>query len=804
MPDESDMDLVREYARHNSEPAFAELVQRHIALVYSVALRFTRNPPDAEDMVQAVFVILARKAAELVAGTILTGWLYETTRLTALQWLRNQGRRRHHEQEAHMQSTLDNPNADAVWRQVEPLLEQAMSRLNRKDRTLLALRFYENRTGAETAAILGIGEWAARKRAERALEKLRSYFSERGVNSTTKAIAETISANSIQTAPAVLAKTVTAVVLAKGAVASTSTLTLIKGALKIMAWTKARTAIVAGVAALLAVGTATIGIVEMGGGNNSTDAQVLEIVRTNAGNSGRGADLIAKIGPKALPALEKLVRWKKSRWSFFDAVENQTTRDSAVAIVSQLGPAAVRPLTSALCSALKDPNLTDGNTLNPAYGALLEWSVPGSSEAVAVLTNALADPSRGSSLPGDFANDDPAYSNLPDVVPRLIPSLKNPRVIYSVSHILASMGTNAASAIPALISACNNGYDVNPPALKLKALLGYIPRGKKNLVWSWRTVTPAMSKDEKMRNRCWALDAVGRIGIASPDVVTALQQALTDADDKVRFAALKSLYALQQRPQEPLADVLNGFPPCRGTDFGDIVNWVGHLGGAGRAALPWLRQLTDFNYVQSLPQGTNAPVGWNLAISTETLRESAIVAICEIDPSQIKPAQVNGAELLHGFEANWEATKRARSETNAAALLAILTPQLNSTNPADASLAAYIVLGIVPGNSQALQTLRRCTAEGSLDDRLIAAEWLWDETGDSTNLLKLAIAGLKSADGEELASQLAPQLLARLGDQARPAIPALKAALWRQGTFSRSAAGNALRKIAPEELPPIH
>jgi RNA polymerase sigma factor (sigma-70 family) len=251
MPDESDMDLAREYARHNSEPAFAELVHRHIALVYSVALRFTRNPPDAEDVAQAVFVILARKAAGLRTGSILTGWLYETTRLTALQWLRNQARRRHHEQEAHMQSTLDNPNADAVWRQVEPLLEQAMSRLNRKDRMLLALRFYENRTGAETAAILGIGEWAARKRAERALKRLRDYFAKSGVNSTTVAIAESISANSIQTAPAVLAKTVTAVALAKGAAASTSILTLIKGALKIMAWTKAKMITAAGVGLLL-------------------------------------------------------------------------------------------------------------------------------------------------------------------------------------------------------------------------------------------------------------------------------------------------------------------------------------------------------------------------------------------------------------------------------------------------------------------------------------------------------------------------------------------------------------------------
>ena len=73
MPDASDMALLRDYTRHHSEAAFAELVQRHINLVYSVALRFTRNPPDAEDVTQAVFVILARKAASLHERTVLTG-----------------------------------------------------------------------------------------------------------------------------------------------------------------------------------------------------------------------------------------------------------------------------------------------------------------------------------------------------------------------------------------------------------------------------------------------------------------------------------------------------------------------------------------------------------------------------------------------------------------------------------------------------------------------------------------------------------------------------------------------------------
>jgi uncharacterized protein (TIGR03435 family) len=108
---------------------------------------------------------------------------------------------------------------------------------------------------------LGANEDAAKKRVSRALEKLRAFFAKRGVSSTTAIIAGAISANSVQTAPVALAKSVTVIAVAKGATASGSTVTLIKGALKIMAWTKAKTVVVAGVAVLLATGT-TVVVVE--------------------------------------------------------------------------------------------------------------------------------------------------------------------------------------------------------------------------------------------------------------------------------------------------------------------------------------------------------------------------------------------------------------------------------------------------------------------------------------------------------------------------------------------------------------
>lgn len=251
-----DMELVREFTRDHSEAAFAELVRRHIPLVHSVARRCTGNDGDAQDVTQAVFIILARKTATLREKTLLAGWLYETTRFTAAKWLRTGARRRAREQEAYMQSTLDESGTSAAWPELAPHLETAMGKLKQRDRALLVLRFYENKSGAEAATLLGISENTAHKRVARALEKLRAIFARHGVTSTAN-IAEIISVNSIQAAPAALIKTTTAVALVNGATASTSTATLIQGALKLMAWTKVKTTIIAGTCLLLAAGTAT-------------------------------------------------------------------------------------------------------------------------------------------------------------------------------------------------------------------------------------------------------------------------------------------------------------------------------------------------------------------------------------------------------------------------------------------------------------------------------------------------------------------------------------------------------------------
>ncbi|HUA68782.1 MAG TPA: sigma-70 family RNA polymerase sigma factor, partial [Candidatus Saccharimonadales bacterium] len=265
----NDLTLLRDYARQNSEAAFASLVSRHVNLVYSVALRQARDAHLAEEVTQTVFIILARKAGSLGDKTILSGWLCRTARFAGSRALRGEWRRRQREQEAHMQKTMNSgsdgpsPTDDDTWRQLSPLLEGAMEKLGRRDHDALVLRFFENKNFAEVGAALGASEDAAKMRVGRALEKLRQFFLQRGVHSTTTAISEMILANSTVVAPAALAKTTIAVALAKGAAASTSTLTLIKGALKIMAGTKAKTVMVAGVGILFVAGITTVSLKEI-------------------------------------------------------------------------------------------------------------------------------------------------------------------------------------------------------------------------------------------------------------------------------------------------------------------------------------------------------------------------------------------------------------------------------------------------------------------------------------------------------------------------------------------------------------
>jgi RNA polymerase sigma factor (sigma-70 family) len=254
-----DSELLRRYAKTNSEDAFAELVQRHVNLVYSAALRQVGGDAHlARDVAQTVFIALARKARPLSRRATLTGWLYTSAHFAAAKIVRTENRRRDREEqfmrEPIHESSAGVPPAnmsDDDWEKIRPPLDDVMHELKASDREAILLRYFENRPFAGVGVRLGLNENAARMRVERALEKLRAIFAQRGIT-TVAALASVISANAVQVAPAGLATT-----LAAGSVAAAGTGTAFT-LLKFMTATHIKL----GIGALIVAGAATAMVVQ--------------------------------------------------------------------------------------------------------------------------------------------------------------------------------------------------------------------------------------------------------------------------------------------------------------------------------------------------------------------------------------------------------------------------------------------------------------------------------------------------------------------------------------------------------------
>jgi RNA polymerase sigma factor (sigma-70 family) len=254
-----DMALVQAYAAEQSEAAFATIVSRHVGLVHSAALRQLRDEYLAQDVTQAVFVLLARKAGSLSPETVLSGWLYRTTLFACADVRRREMRRQQREQEAFMEASIETSDTQTVWSKLAPILEENMARLRDRDRDALVLRFFENKSMKEIADTLGLEERAAQKRVQRALEKLRGSFARRGITFSAALISSAIAANSVHAAPA----SVNALaVAAAGRNATEFTNVIIRGALKAMVWAKVKFALSVGATALLIGAVTTLGLTQ--------------------------------------------------------------------------------------------------------------------------------------------------------------------------------------------------------------------------------------------------------------------------------------------------------------------------------------------------------------------------------------------------------------------------------------------------------------------------------------------------------------------------------------------------------------
>ena len=177
----------------------------------------------AQDVTQGVFVALARNARQLTERPVLSGWLHRTAQNLAANAVRSEVRRRRREQESVIMNELLSGTPEATWEDIAPQLDAALGALNEADRDALLLRYFERKSAQEMAGILGISDEAAQKRVNRAVERLRDYFSKRNVTIGTSTLAIVLSANAVQAAPAGLAATVTTASVLAGTALHTAT-----------------------------------------------------------------------------------------------------------------------------------------------------------------------------------------------------------------------------------------------------------------------------------------------------------------------------------------------------------------------------------------------------------------------------------------------------------------------------------------------------------------------------------------------------------------------------------------------------
>ena len=631
MTDLSDRELLAEFNRSQSGAAFAELVRRHLALVHSVALRHTDNPESAREITQAVFIILARKAASLGRGTVLGGWLHHTARLTAANFRRAEFRRVRREQEAFMQSTLTETSPENAWRELAPLLDEAVAHLGATDRAAVVLRYFKNQSLAEVGAALGASEDAAKKRVARALEKLRKFFAHRGVALSATAIAGAVSAHSVQAAPAGLGKTISVVAAAKGAAAGGSTLTLVKGALKIMAWTKMKTAVVVGASVLLAAGTTDLIVKSDFLAAREPSYQGRSLVEWLPDvDSGRPPDQRAKaaeairhMGAATLPFLlndlmfdPRLARHPVRYLKPDSRPGDERSRQACWAFdaLGPLGKPAIPELTRLLeQNAGYVPGALVGigrEALPQIFNALTNSSFFVRDNTAAALANAVY---AGKITPDDAEPALPvAINNLtyadtnqlflvntrfravdlinalalePDLsVPALAQELTDTNlwVAAESAQALGRFGTNGGAAVPALVKA------VASTNAELSCAAAWSLSQIDPHAYIQSALAPALaltnSQNSSIRLRLAA--SFGYLGSRGSPVVPALIWLLSDSNDVVRMVAAQSLGQIAGRPEEVLPALRRGLEDTSQVVRMESVNALGKFGSAAWASVP--------------------------------------------------------------------------------------------------------------------------------------------------------------------------------------------------------------------------
>jgi RNA polymerase sigma factor (sigma-70 family) len=192
-----DDELVNRYAHEQDEGAFTELVRRHGPMVLSVCRRVLRNAADADDVFQATFMVLARRAGSIRPAGSVGRWLHGVAFRTAKEALRRAARRRAKEGRVAPREETPEPAPPDV----RPILDAELARLPGPFAQVLILCDMEGRTRPEVAALLRVPEGTVASRLSRARELLAARLTRRGIALSAGAVATVVSADAGTAAP---------------------------------------------------------------------------------------------------------------------------------------------------------------------------------------------------------------------------------------------------------------------------------------------------------------------------------------------------------------------------------------------------------------------------------------------------------------------------------------------------------------------------------------------------------------------------------------------------------------------------
>lgn len=224
---QSDSDLLRSYAVDSSGTAFTEIVRRNIALVHMCVLRRVGGDRHlAEDVTQKVFTDLARKAPKLTKLTSVAGWLYIAANLASAETVRKEQRRKTREILASQLTELVDHEASRSpeeWTRLRALLDDLICGLDSDDREVVVLRYFSKRSYSEIGGVVGTTDEGARKRVERALERLRARLETAGVRSSVDALEAELVKESAAEPPITLANRVASIAVVEFGTVSAAT-----------------------------------------------------------------------------------------------------------------------------------------------------------------------------------------------------------------------------------------------------------------------------------------------------------------------------------------------------------------------------------------------------------------------------------------------------------------------------------------------------------------------------------------------------------------------------------------------------